>query len=142
MSQAHNVTITDDPILSGKFCPYCGCESEMVNSSVIYGKDYGLIYLCLPCDAYVGVHDGTEIAKGRLADASLRALKRQAHEYFDNLWMRKMETDKIGRGKARKMAYKWLSRQLGTPFQETHIGMFNEEQTRRTIEICSPYFKQ
>ena len=43
-------------ILSGKICPYCGKESELIDSTEIYnGKSYGKMYICRPCDAYVGV---------------------------------------------------------------------------------------
>lgn len=35
-----------DGILSGKICPYCGNRTEYVDSSVIYGRSYGMIYLC------------------------------------------------------------------------------------------------
>lgn len=53
-------------ILTGKVCPYCGRPTEFVDSSVIYGRSYGMIYLCRDCRAYVGVHKGTDQALGRL----------------------------------------------------------------------------
>lgn len=43
-------------IITGKVCPYCGKPTEYVDSSVIYGRSYGMIYLCRDCRAYVGVH--------------------------------------------------------------------------------------
>lgn len=33
-------------ILTGKICPYCGKPTEYVDSSIIYGRSYGMIYLC------------------------------------------------------------------------------------------------
>ena len=51
-----------DGILSGKICPYCGNRTEYVDSSVIYGRSYGMIYLCWDCMAYVGVHKGTAVS--------------------------------------------------------------------------------
>lgn len=48
-----------DELLTGKICPYCGKPTEFVDSSVIYGRSYGMIYLCRDCRAYVGVHKGT-----------------------------------------------------------------------------------
>lgn len=40
------------------FCPYCGERAEFVDSAEVYhGQSYGLIYLCRPCDAYVGCHE-------------------------------------------------------------------------------------
>lgn len=58
------------------YCPYCGRQAEYVDSKVIYGRSYGMAYLCRNCDAYVGVHRGTDEPLGRLADASLRKWKR------------------------------------------------------------------
>ena len=43
-------------------CPYCGAVSILTDSKVVYGKSYGMIYLCRnypKCDAYVGVHKRT-----------------------------------------------------------------------------------
>ena len=56
-------------------CPYCGERAVYTNSKEVYGRSYGMIYLCRPCDAYVGVHDGTAKPLGRLANAELRAAK-------------------------------------------------------------------
>ena len=36
------------------YCPYCGKEAELIDSSVIYGRSYGMAYICFGCDAYVG----------------------------------------------------------------------------------------
>lgn len=74
-----------DEILTGKICPYCGKPTEYVDSSVIYGRSYGMIYLCRDCKAYVGVHKGTDQALGRLANAELREAKKEAHFYFDQI---------------------------------------------------------
>lgn len=51
-------------------CDYCGGPTEYVDSSVIYGRSYGMIYLCRPCRAYVGVHRGTNKPLGRLAPST------------------------------------------------------------------------
>lgn len=59
-------------IFKGKVCPYCKEQTEYVDSACIYGKSYGMIYLCRKCDAYVGVHKGTNKALGRLANKELR----------------------------------------------------------------------
>jgi hypothetical protein len=57
-----------DEILSGKICPYCKAKTSFVDSSLIYNKSYGMIYICFECDAYVGCHKGTDKAKGSLAN--------------------------------------------------------------------------
>ncbi|MBL0255764.1 MAG: hypothetical protein IPQ27_12795, partial [Chitinophagaceae bacterium] len=49
-------------LYAGLVCPYCGNKTEYIDSSFIYGKSYGMIYICKPYDAYVGVHKGTDTA--------------------------------------------------------------------------------
>lgn len=62
-------------MLKGRICPYCHIKTEYKNSVDIYGADYGMIYICPKCRAYVGVHKGTDKAKGRLANEYLRRCK-------------------------------------------------------------------
>ena len=111
------------------YCDYCGHLAKYVDSEVIYKKSYGMIYLCSPCDAYVGTHKRTDTPLGRLANAELRKWKKLAHAYFDPIWQH-------GRFKKRRGdAYKWLSEQMKLPVSETHIGMFDVEQCRQVVSI-------
>ena len=112
------------------YCDYCGHRAEYVDSKIIYGKSYGMIYLCRNCMAYVGVHKGTSKPLGRLANAELRHWKKLAHAFFDPLW-------KFGRFKGRRNdAYGWLFKKMGLPIEKTHIGMFDVQQCRQVVEIC------
>lgn len=113
------------------YCDYCGRRAELVDSKVIYGKDFGhKCYLCRPCLAYVGCHKGTDKPLGRLANAELREWKKRAHEAFDPLW-------KYGRFRGyRDAAYSWLAKRMGLPVEETHIGMFDIDQCKRVVSIC------
>lgn len=143
----------DKDIAHAKKCPYCGEKPEYVDSAVIYGQSYGMIYLCKDCDAYVGVHHSTSRrALGRLANKELREAKKRAHFYFDQLWKRKIQqgikeqpSRKKGknyicwRGKCRTEAYKWLGKELGTPKKFTHIGMFDSKLCAEVERICKPY---
>ena len=71
-------------IFTGKICPYCGKETELIDSAEVYhGVSYGWMYICRPCDAYVGCYKGTKKALGRLANAELRKYKHEAHGVFD-----------------------------------------------------------
>lgn len=111
------------------YCDYCGRRAEFVDSKVIYGKSYGMVYLCRPCDAYVGVHKGSDVPLGRLANAELRYWKKAAHAAFDPLWQ-------YGRFKHhRNAAYRWLSDQMQLPVEKTHIGMFDIDQCKAAIQI-------
>ena len=117
-------------------CDYCGTKADFVDSSVIYGKSYGMIYLCPDCGAYVGVHKGTDKPLGRLANSELRRWKRNAHNVFDPLWMRGPF-----RGR-RNAAYAWLAQQMGLPIEKTHIGMFDVAQCKEAINIILAYMKE
>lgn len=112
--------------MQGKICPYCKSDSEYVDSVVVYGVSYGMIYLCRSCDAYCGVHKGTDEALGRLANKELRYWKKKAHEHFDKIW-------KEGLLK-RKKAYSELSTYLGIPRKYTHIGMFSVSTCKSVVE--------
>ena len=123
-------------------CRYCGKQTVYVDSSEVYGRSYGMIYLCRPCDAWVGVHKGTNKALGEVANKELRHWKKKAHAYFDPLWRAKIKRDGVSKSKARGMGYLWLSDQLGIPPAETHIGMFDVDMCRRVVDLCSPYYNK
>lgn len=131
----------EDAILAGKVCPYCDGATEYVDSAVVYyGKSYGMIYLCKPCNAWVGVHKGTDTALGRLANNELRKWKKEAHRYFDGLWKKKM-TQGFTKQESRTAAYIWLSSKMGIEPEYTHIGMFDVTQCKQVVEICRPFYK-
>ncbi len=116
------------------YCPYCGKRAELVNSEDVYGRDYGhRIYICWPCNAYVGCHKDTDRPLGRLANAELRSMKIQAHAAFDPLWQ-------SGQMK-RKAAYAWLAEQMNRPVKQTHIGYFDVTECREVIRIVDKFRK-
>lgn len=114
-------------------CPYCSRVARKVWGSVIYPHSRDLsgkhFYLCKPCAAYVGCHPGTDTPLGRLADATLRRLKSEAHNAFDPIW-RKGEM-------SRSAAYAWLSEALDLPKEKTHIGMFDDNLCQRVVVVCN-----
>ena len=121
-------------------CPYCGEQVCFLKSSEeVYGKDYGPLYACLPCKAWVGCHPNTTKPLGILANSELRHRKRMAHYYFDRLWKRKMYKEKCTKGRARRKGYKWLSEQLSVPKELCHIGMFDVETCKRVEELCKQF---
>lgn len=111
-------------------CDYCGKPAQFVDSALVYhGHSYGMVYYCPDCQAWVGVHKGTDRPLGRLADAELRRWKRIAHMNFDRIW-------RNNRRMSRKKAYEWLSSQMGLPAEETHIGMFDVGRCKEVIALC------
>lgn len=133
-------------ILIGQTCTYCNKPTTYVDSSVIYGKSYGMIYLCQPCDAYVGVHKGTNKALGILANSELRHYKKEAHFYFDQIaktgLINKIWEEYIPNLGNRNKAYLWLSKKMKIEKEYCHIGMFNIEQCKQVIQISKLVIKQ
>ena len=107
-------------MLKGLVCPYCKQPSVLVQTQ------YGYMYECAPCDARVGTHKGTTDALGRLANATLRKLKQEAHAQFDKLWREGFM--------GRREAYRWLSQSVGVPIDYCHIGMFGENTCQKVVE--------
>lgn len=110
-------------------CDYCGQPAQLIDSAIVYGRSYGLIYFCASCRAWVGVHKGTKKPLGRLANAELREWKKKAHAAFDPIW-------KQGHMR-RNDAYAWLSKQMNLPESQTHIGMFDICDCKKVIKICT-----
>jgi hypothetical protein len=108
-------------------CPYCGGDAEWISNEAVYGRRYGhswMIWLCRPCEAFVGCHKNTQKPLGTLARRDLRRLRIAAHGHIDPLW-------RSGRYR-RKTVYRALARVFG---REVHIGEADEETCRRILEL-------
>lgn len=137
------VLVAKREVAKAEVCPYCAGKTKFYATSTLFysGKDYGPVWACEPCRAWVGCHKGTETPLGRLADAELRDWKKSAHSFFDPLWAAKMKKG-FTKNEARNLAYKWLGKQLGTTEEYTHIGMFNVDQCKKVVEICKEYYEK
>jgi hypothetical protein len=109
-------------------CPYCIKPANLVDSAVVYGTSYGKMWLCSPCDAYVGTHKDSKqhIPLGRLANAELRRWKIRAHDAFDPLW----KSGEMSRGKA----YLLMQDLMGISAGQAHIGEFTVDDCKSLIE--------
>lgn len=106
-------------------CPYCGRPAEWVPNAEVYGRPYGasyMIWLCRPCEAWVGCHKNTREPKGTLAKKELRDLRIAAHDHIDPLW-------RDGRYQ-RRQVYAALNRWFG---QIIHIGESDEDMCKRIL---------
>jgi len=115
-------------------CPYCLILSKFVNSKVIYGFSYGMIYYCKSCDAYVGVHKGTNRPLGTLANSELRNWRKKAHKCFDKFWFDYLP--EYMRYLYRSRCYSWLSKKMNVPYEQCHIAMFDVDQCKKVVMIC------
>lgn len=117
-------------------CPYCEKEAVYLSSSVsLYanGKDYGPVFCCRPCRAWVGVDTSTLTPLGTMANGQLRAARMQAHFFFDQLW----------RGKTWRMrrdeACRWMAAQLGIEPEQFSIAALDLAQCENLIELSRNY---
>lgn len=104
-------------------CPYCNAPAVKKDSSIIYGRSYGMAYVCSnypKCDTYVGTHKETQEPLGTMANASLRSARRQTHALFDPLWQSKVF--------GRRDAYQILADLMKLDITKTHIAMFDLNQ--------------
>lgn len=111
--------------LNRPVCPYCGKEAKYVNSSVVYGRSYGMIWHCAPCGAYVGCHKNTVEPLGTLANAAVRDARKKAHAAFDLLW----QSGEM----SRLQAYAWLRREMKMTAEECHIGKMGAADCARVV---------
>lgn len=103
------------------FCPYCGSQAAFKDAFVVYRRmGLGMVYICpnQPCDARVGVHEGTDKPKGSLANAALRSMRSSIHALFDPLWRDTKEFD-------RTELYEAAAHVMGV--KEFHIGEMRED---------------
>lgn len=120
-------------IYSGQLCPYCG------RPTVLDKNDFGRIYICRPCDAYVGCHHSRKngdrpLALGRVAKLDLRQKRMEAHKWFDTIWqMNYMD---------RKSAYWYLSTNLGLPKDYTHISWLDHLGLDWVIYLSKKYLAE
>lgn len=131
-------------------CPYCGSPVKLeygykLPDASKYKNQ--LIYICSrypACDAYVGVHTGTTIPLGRLADRELRSLRITLHALFDKLWCKRHTgvTPEQEPNMRRAAAYTWLAKEVqwNRPHR-VHIAHLTRRQCLMGIQALYAYFK-
>jgi hypothetical protein len=133
--------------ITAPICPYCSHAAVLLtdSSEVYHGRDFGPVWICRPCGAWVGTHKNSlaYAPLGRLANTELRAAKAAAHAVFDPLWRIKMNrTPGCTKSAARELAYSWLAGEMGIRRSSCHIGMMDIEQCRRVVDICGAIGKK
>jgi len=117
-------------------------RAELVDSKVVYRQSYGMIWICNPCQAWVGTHKDSKDHKplGTLANAELRKARQLAHEALDPHWLDLVERGTT-RSKARKKVYQRLADELGIDVKSCHIAQFDDRRCRSVVTICSRWQK-
>ena len=88
-----------------------------------------MLYVCKnypSCDAYVRVQTGSNLPLGTMSNGKLRALRREAHRYFDQLYKQGIMS--------KDEAYLWMADILAVPMSRAHIGMMGEYYCGVVIE--------
>lgn len=119
-------------------CPYCGSTAILRDASYVYGSNAfdGKVYVCShypACDSYVGVHQGTSLPKGSLANRTLRKKRIQAHQIFDQLWRQGIFS--------RQEAYRWIADRFCLQTRQAHIGNFSDYMCDQLIQEASKVLK-
>ena len=112
-------------------CQYCGNKTEWVENKEIYGKNYGksyMMYLCRPCDAYVGCHNNTRMPLGTLANKATRTWRKATHAVVDPLW-------KSGR-MSRNGVYVILKRHFK---EDVHVGESDIKRCKEIIDFIADH---
>ena len=114
-------------------CPYCGRTAVLRDARYVY-KENALdrhLYVCSgypECDSYVGVHAGTLLPKGSLANADLRHKRIETHRLFDAIWKNGILS--------RKDAYRWLQDIFSLSSNQAHIGEFSDYRCDCLMDEC------
>ena len=114
---------------------HCGCGTVVrpakdVYKDVINGDEFLITCSRYPvCDSYVGVHKGTLLPKGTLANGDLRHWRILAHRAFDCIWQNKVMT--------RTNAYGWIRDKFCLKEKQGHIGYFTEYMCMQLIGECT-----
>jgi len=118
-----------------KVCKNCGAEVIFTSNAEIYGREYGngRCYKCTKCDSYVGVHTGTKVPLGILANKEEREMKKKCHDLFDELWHDSNQ---------RTQVYKKLALALRIDIKRCHFGWFDYETLQRAYKIIKKICKK
>ncbi len=111
-------------------CPYCHKPAKCEDSSVIYGKSFGWIWICrcLHKYSYVGCHGKSKRPLGTLANHATRIARKRATAALNSVRRASLMT--------RQEAYIWLAGILMKSEEQSHIAMSDTEQCMQIIAAC------
>lgn len=121
------------------YCPHCGALAVVRPAAEIYhdANRTDELYVCKnypACNSYVGMHPGTRIPLGMMANGNLRSLRIKAHRKFDQIWQNGIMT--------RDDAYLWMADSFGMTLRDAHIAKFGEYRCKELIEKCEQVLAQ
>lgn len=125
-------------------CGYCGAKASLARAgdrTYPYGEDFGPVWICEPCQAWIGVRGRSKnhTPLGRLANAALRDAKNRLHRSMEPLVSAKMRRDGVSVFEARGKAVKWLATSLGFELNSGSIHELSLEQCERAIRHIAAF---
>ncbi|WP_434034808.1 zinc-finger-containing protein [Cupriavidus sp. a3] len=125
-------------------CDSCGGKAvlaRMGEAAYPYQEDHGPVWICPPCQAWIGVRARSKhhTPLGRLADAALREKKSQLHDALEPLVAAKMRRDGVNAFEARGKAMKWLIASLDLPIDSPTIHALSLEQCEQALQFITEF---
>ena len=127
------------PGIKNMRCQYCRSPVIIRSADGIYRKNENdtQLYVCSKypvCDAYVRIQANTKnVPVGTLANGELRALRREAHRYFDRIYQSGLMS--------KQEAYAWLAEIVSAPMKHAHIGQLREYYCKLVIEESKQFLE-
>ncbi len=123
-------SLLDRRIAQGYVCVYChGWTRRKHNHWHQATQSSRSVQICIPCNAWVGLHPVTNVPLGVVADVKTRNARSKAHDAFDAIWKQGILS--------RKRAYFWLSEQMVTTPEMTHIGCSISKPVSVSVKLAT-----
>ena len=109
-------------------CSYCGKQAELITNE--FGTKLWRCRGFPECDARVTAHQKSGAPMGYLANAELRALRKNIHELMDPLW-------RVHKVCSRSNTYILISKVLGVPKKKAHVARLSHEECLKLFDFLS-----
>ncbi|CAN7786057.1 DUF3268 family zinc-finger domain-containing protein [Caballeronia sp. LjRoot34] len=125
-------------------CEYCGAPAVLVRVgglSYPYREDRGTLWLCEPCQAWIGIYSRStrNVPLGRLANAELREWKAKLHAALEPMAVIKARRDGISIFEARAKGYRWLASALQIDEKACTIHHLDADQCRAAVGVIEQF---
>jgi hypothetical protein len=132
------------PLAPQPVCDYCGVKAELVRLGDVpypYGDDHGPIWICTPCQAWIGVYSRSarNVPLGRLANVELREWKAKLYSALEPMAQAKVRRDGGSIFSARAKGYKWLAGLLKIDEVRCSMHLLDAEQCKAAVATIAEY---
>ncbi|MGI4857438.1 MAG: zinc-finger-containing protein [Janthinobacterium lividum] len=119
-------------------CDYCQARAVLARfgeAAYPYRDDHGALWLCAPCEAWIGVRARStrHVPLGRLANPALREAKARLHAVLEPLAQAKVRRDQVNPFEARAKALRWAAGEAGLDGATHSLHSLSLEDCERVI---------